>query len=268
MRRLNTWIAQTVAVMLIGLLAHAARAEVKVVVNHNANGETNADFKFKEVPPPSKTDAGTKAKFTIVDGEADPAGGGIEKLNDGKVPTEEDQPLENFFFNAGTDGGRIGVELEKAIEIKQVNTYSWHPNTRGPQLYKLYASDGKGDGFSAAPKKGTDPGKAGWKLIAAVDTRPKDGEPGGQYGVSISDSQGSLGKYKYLLFDCSQTESDDGFGNTFYSEIDVVDQNAAASGDAAAPDAAAPALIQDAGREVRIHHRQLAGPGYERVGRH
>ena len=241
MSHLNAWVAGTAAVVLAGFLAHSARAEVKLVVDHNANGQTNADFKFNQVPLPSGTDAAARAKFTIVDGEIDPSGGPVEKLNDGKVPTEEDQPAENFFFNAGTDGGRIGVELEKAVDIVQVNTYSWHPGTRGPQLYKLYASDGSGAGFSANPKKGADPEKTGWKLIASVDTRPKEGDMGGQYGVSISDSGGSLGKFKYLLFDCSRTESDDGFGNTFYSEIDVVGRNAGA---AVAPVAAAPQVFK------------------------
>ncbi|MGO9199499.1 MAG: DUF1080 domain-containing protein [Limisphaerales bacterium] len=69
----------------------------------------------------------------------------------------------------------------------------------------------------------SEPGSA---LLAKVDTRPKDGEPGGQYGVSISDSDGLIGKYRYLLFDISRTEDADDFGNTFYSEIDVIDRNA------------------------------------------
>ena len=43
-----------------------------------------------------------------------------------------------------------------------------------------------------------------------------------QYGVSITDASGALGKYRYLLFDCIETETDDPWGNTFYSEIDVV----------------------------------------------
>ena len=90
-------------------------------------------------------------------------------------------------------------------------------------MYDLYASDGKADGFNPQPKKGTDPQKSGWLLIGKVDTRPKAGEGGGQYGVSTSDSGGTIGRYRYLLFDVSRTESADPFGNTFYSEIDVVD---------------------------------------------
>jgi len=65
------------------------------------------------------------------------------------------------------------------------------------------------------------PAGCGWKLIATVDTRTAEPD-GGQYGVSITDSGGSLGTFRYLLFDLYVTEVADDFGNTFYSEIDVV----------------------------------------------
>jgi hypothetical protein len=202
----------------------AARAEIKVTTDRNDNDHTKPGLKFKNVPAAATDDLATKAKFVIADGERDENSGELEKLHDGKLPTEEDQPDENFFFSAGTDGGRLQIDLGSAAEVKQINTYSWHPNTRGPQVYKVYGSEGTGDGFNAKPKKGTDPEKAGWKLIAKVNTRSKGAEDGGQYGVSIADSEKdkSLGKFRYLLFDVSQTEDDDSFGNTFYSEIDVI----------------------------------------------
>lgn len=209
------------AVALLLASALLARAEIKTTVNHNPNESATSAFKFKDLPSPSKTDAAKDAKFTIVDGERDENGGDLDKLNDGKTPTEDDEPAENFFFNAGTPGGRLLVDLGKVIEVRQVNTYSWHPSTRGPQMYKLYASDGSVADFNPKPK-GTDPEKGGWKLLANVDTRPKEGTGGGQYAVSISDSAGPMGKFRYLLFDISKTESDDDFGNTFYSEIDVI----------------------------------------------
>ena len=221
MRHYSKLIIGTAAVLLIGM---AARAEIKVTTNHNSGDDAKPEFKFKQIPSPSATDAATKAKFTIVSGEADPAGGDVEKLNDGKVPTEEDQPEENFFFNAGTEGGRLLADFGKVINVKEVNTYSWHPSTRGPQVYKLYAADGSEKDFNARPKENMDPEKCGWKLITKVDTRPKDGDAGGQYAVSISDSDGAIGKYRYLLFDCTRTESEDDFGNTFYSEIDVIEK--------------------------------------------
>jgi hypothetical protein len=213
-----------VAAWIVLFANAAARAEVKVAVEHIDNDKATADFKFKDVPAPVKDNAAAKAKFRIVDGEQDTNGGDLDKLNDGKLPTEADQPEENFFFTQRADGGRIGVDLGSAIDIKQVNTYSWHPDTRGSQVYKLYASDGAAGDFKADPKKDTDPEKCGWKLIAKVDTRPKEGTGGGQYGVSISDTSGALGKYRHLLFDTSSTENDDPFGNTFYSKVNVIEQ--------------------------------------------
>jgi hypothetical protein len=60
-------------------------------------------------------------------------------------------------------------------------------------------------------------------VLATVDTRPNDEtNDGGQWGVSISDAAAGLGKFRYLLFDCYITEAADDFGNTFYSEIDVI----------------------------------------------
>ncbi|MEN6576038.1 MAG: family 16 glycoside hydrolase [Phycisphaerales bacterium] len=204
-------------------LAVASHAEIKVVADQHPGDSASAGFRFPNVPLPSQNDAATRAAFTLVDGRRDRNGGELDTLHDGRVPTEEDQPAANFFFNAGTDGGRILVDLGGVIEVKQVNTYSWHPGARGPQVYGLYASEGSAGGFVAQPKKGTDPATCGWTLIAQVDTRPQQGDGGGQYGVGISDSGGVMGKYRYLLFDVSRTEGDDPFGNTFFSEIDVVD---------------------------------------------
>ena len=209
------------------LSAGGARAEVKPVVDHNDNDQATPAFKFKRVPAPSRADAAAKAKVSIVAGERDANGADVDALTDGKLPTERDQPAANFFFEAGSEGGRLLMDLGGVIDVKQVNTYSWHPDTRGPQLYTLYAADGRSDGFDAAKSaKEKDLEKHGWHKVAAVDTRPKQGDPGGQYGVSLAEADGTLGKYRYLLFDMQRTENDDPFGNTFYSEIDVIDAKA------------------------------------------
>ena len=44
--------------------------------------------------------------------------------------------------------------------------------------------------------------------------------------MAITDSTGPLGKFRYLLFDISQTKDRDPFGNTFFSEIDVLNADA------------------------------------------
>jgi hypothetical protein len=217
------WNRHRLVFAIAGLLTLTltANAQVKVTIDHNTNATATSVFKFKNVPSPVKDDLAAKAKLLLLIGEIDPNGADLSALTDGALPTEEDQPAANFFFNAGTSGGRFRMDLGSVPEVAQVNTYSWHPNTRGPQVYILYASDGTDPRFNAEPRGNTDPTTCGWKLIATVDTRPKQGEGGGQYGVSITDASGSLGKYRYLLFDCVVTETDDDYGNTFYSEIDV-----------------------------------------------
>jgi hypothetical protein len=204
------------------ILTVTAAAQVKVIIDHNPNATATSAFKFKNVLSPAKDDAAAKAKLLLVEGEVDGNGADLSALTDGVLPTEEDQPAANFFWNAGTGGGRLQMDLGNVIDLAQVNTYSWHPNTRGPQVYRLWASDGADPKFNPAPKTNLDPAACGWKLIAVVDTRSKEGNDGGQFGVSITDARGSLGKFRYLLFDCFVTETADEFGNTFYSEIDVV----------------------------------------------
>lgn len=199
--------------------------EPSFVYNHNSNATATRDFKFKNVPSPAKDDAAATAKLTLIDGDLDGGSADLSALIDGRLPSDEDEPGANVFFAAGSSGGRFRLDLGNPIDVAQINSYSWHPNSRGPQLYKLYAAEGSEPQLELAPKRGIDPATRGWKFIATVSTLPQKGEDGGQYGVSVRDSSGSLGKYRYLLFDCYVTELYDNWGNTFYSEIDVVAKN-------------------------------------------
>jgi hypothetical protein len=189
-----------------------------VVFDHNSNSVANREFKFKHVVSPSKDDAAAHAKLTLIDGELDGGSAELAALTDGRLPRDEDEPGSNVYFRAGSSGGRFRMDFGSPIEIAQVNSYSWHPNSRGPQLYKLYAADGSDPKFNLDPKRGVDPASCGWKLIALVSTLPDGGEIGGQYAASVS----GLGKHRYLLFDIYVTELYDNWGNTFYSEIDVI----------------------------------------------
>ena len=158
-------IASLAASAVLAGLASTAFAEVKVATERGQSG-----FRFQNIPRPSPADAATRAKATIVDGEQDPNGGDANRLHDGRLPRSEDQPAANFFFAPGLDGGRLAIDLGTNVTIRQVNTYSWHAGDRGPQVYKVYASTGSD--FNPAPRRGTDPQSCGWKLVAAVDTRP------------------------------------------------------------------------------------------------
>ena len=215
-------IAHAVVALALLSVPLSAQAQVVVTVDRNTGNAATHDFTFAHVPSPVADDVAAKAKVALVDGERDENGGGLGGLIDGLLPHDEDEPGANFFFNAGTPGGRFLIDLGSAIDIAQVNTYSWHPSTRGPQIYTLYASDGSAPTFNPTPRNGVDPTAAGWTRITAVDTMPKNGDMGGQYGVSITDRTGRLGRFRYLLFECAVTETLDDYGNTFYSEIDVI----------------------------------------------
>jgi hypothetical protein len=202
-------------------LSVTALSQVNVIVDRNTF-EASSTFKFQHVPSPVKNNAASGAKLKLIVGRSDGNSLGLKALTDGVLPSGEDQPDANFFFSDGSDGGRFLLDLDRSIDIVQVNTYSWHPDTRGPQVYNLFASDGKDEKFNPEPDANTDPATCGWKLIATVDTRSGGDDDGGQYGVSIRDASGSLGKFRYLLFDSVPTETDDDFGNTFFSEINVI----------------------------------------------
>jgi len=189
-----------------------------VKFERNPNNEATREFKFKTISSPVKDDAAANAKLMLIDGELDQGSAELSALVDGRLPNDEDEPGANVFFRAGSSGGRFRMDFTTPIDIARVNTYSWHPNSRGPQLYKLYGADGTEPKFNPDPKRGVDPATCGWKLIALVSTLPEKGDDGGQYAASVSD----VGTYRYLLFDCYVTELYDNFGNTFYSEIDVI----------------------------------------------
>ncbi|WP_035602413.1 basic secretory protein-like protein [Haloferula sp. BvORR071] len=196
----------------------AADPAVKVTVGHST--EANV-FKPGEVAPPAMNDAGAKAFFKIVSGKADENCGVLPVLQDGKAAGNDDDPEHNFFFGIGEKGGRISADLKGPIDLKEVATYSWHSGERAPQIYKLYGSDGSAPGFNAEPAAGVDPASVGWKLIANVDTHEKGA---GQHGVSITGENGaSLGTFNRLLFDIQANDDPNGWGNTFLSEIDIVD---------------------------------------------
>ena len=208
---------------MLAVTASLASAQPTVTIAHNDNKSATPEFKFANVPSPSRDDAAAHARVIMVDGEADGNGGDVSALTDGVLPASGDQPRRNFFVTAGSGGARVLIDLGKPVDVAAINSYSWHPNSRAPQVYRVWGSDGSDAKFLSAPKANVDPRTAGWKVIATVDTRSADeDQDGGQFGVSITDQKRSLGRIRYLLFDFYVTEVADNFGNTFYSEIDVI----------------------------------------------
>lgn len=199
----------------------AALAQTRIEVEHLPVDQGSRAFRFSGLPQPARNDAAAAAKVELLSGRVDPNSGGLSCLNDGRLPADEDAPAANFFFAAGSEGGRLWMDLTRTVRMQAVLTYSWHPGWRAPQVFDVYVSDGAAPDFQARPARGSDPTQAGWRLLARVDTRPRQGEPGGQYAVRISAVEGDLGAFRYVLLDVFRTEDRDAFGHTFFSEVDV-----------------------------------------------
>ncbi|MCL2103899.1 MAG: basic secretory family protein [Kiritimatiellaeota bacterium] len=199
----------------------AASAFAEPRVNMVSSPAAN-NFGFSPLPRPVDNDDATGASLSLVEGTRDGNGASLDVLTDGRIPKSDDDPRSCFFFAPNTDGGRVLMDLGSPRRITQVNTYSWHNSERSPQVYDLYASDGTAAKFETNPKRPQDPQACGWRLIARVDTRTKN-TSNGQQIVSVTDTRGELGNFRYLLFDIRRTTSGKTpFDNTFYCEFDVV----------------------------------------------
>ena len=62
-------------------------------------------------------DVATKAKYKILRGKIDPNSAGVDALHNDKMPAHADQPEENFFFAAGTDGGCLAMDLWHRVAL-------------------------------------------------------------------------------------------------------------------------------------------------------
>ena len=87
-------------------------------------------FAFETLPAPATNDAGTRAAWSLVAGDRDRNGAELDVLHDGKVPASDDEPRANFFFQAGSDGGRIHVDLGSPVAIERIGSYSRHNGGR------------------------------------------------------------------------------------------------------------------------------------------
>jgi hypothetical protein len=215
-----------------GALGVSAHAGARVLAERKAPGDDT--FQFSIAPSPARNDAAARAVISVVAGEPDPNGGGVAVLQDGLAPADEDQPAANFFFRAGTDGGRLLIDLGALIRVERVSTFSWHPGSRGPQVYTLYGWKDSGSAPDSGPLRDRGRVPAGWEKIARVDTRSlavseSEEAMGGQYAVAIqsdaADAAASkvMGRWRHLLLDVEPTQTRNPFGNTFFSEIDVID---------------------------------------------
>ncbi|HSZ54716.1 MAG TPA: RNA polymerase sigma factor [Tepidisphaeraceae bacterium] len=196
---------------------HAAGIRIDVSYSPPAPGTVSEQA---HVPwPPGPRNLAAAATFQVIDSLTVRS---TDVLHDGTMLRNDDDDPHAFCFRFGTFEGRVKVDLGRQESVDRIITYSRHKSDRAPQVYTVYGSDGKSSAFDPAPATGTDPAAHGWRKIASVDTRPASGRPGGSYAVTLSNSSGALGTYRYLLFEMFPTEVVDPFGHTFYGEIEII----------------------------------------------
>jgi len=209
------------------------------------SGSGTADFKFPTIEPPSGTDYADASRhhatIRIAEGKLAPDSGPVGLLLDGRGQSNADSPHESVFF-ANNQKGKFLVDLRKAIQVRKINSYSWHTcltvpvetdryDTRATQHYNLYGYAGD----SPPPTEG-DPAAHGWTLISRVNTDsyfsvpPIKNRPT-QQAVSITAADGGVGRYRFLLWDVQPTHvipfppHAEQEQNTFFGEFDVYGEN-------------------------------------------
>lgn len=198
-----------------------SHAQVTIV---NERSQESSFFEFDKIPPPAVDDSAANARWAVARGSLDSNSAPLSVIHDGRIPSSDDSPRENCFFAPGVSNGCIALDLGKSIDISEVVTYSWHAGARGPQVFNLYASTVETVDFKwdQIDEKAIIE-KSGWQRVASIDSRTNR-MIGGQYASAIRDTSGSLGTFRYLLFEVQPTETTDAFGNTFFCEIDVVEK--------------------------------------------
>jgi hypothetical protein len=203
-------------------------------------GEETPDFRFATIAPPSPEDYADAsrglASVSLIGGpllvaKFDPAysSGGVDRLMDGRAQGSADTPGESVFLEKGARGG-FCFDLGQPVAISKINTYSWHDShfrtenqVRATQKYTVWGFAGDDPPDTERPSA-----ENGFERIARIDTdsffnvaTPLD-RPA-QQACSITSEGGSLGRYRYLVFEVHPTIAphDNEPDHTFYGEIDV-----------------------------------------------
>ena len=142
----------------------------------------------------------------VADGAND--GGKLPRLFSKDVQANDDDAAHSVWADNGE--ARWLVDLQKAVGIARINTFSWHKAERAPQQFVLWASDADKSPDASAK----DLGGAGWRRVAAVDTKALG--DGGKHGSSVLGLGGAIGTARWLLWQHAERKA-----GTFVGRIDV-----------------------------------------------
>ena len=151
---------------------------------------------------------GVEVSYDAALSKVDP-GAGEQK---GKLPRLQDGNGGQHDMDGGrvvtfkSDTAVVYYSLAKSIDVRMIETFSWHRNKNVFQKYSVFGSNEDKRPAAISDK---------WQQIAKVDTASLD--EGGIHGVSIARENGNIGKYKYLMFKIEKVNGK----ATWYTEIDV-----------------------------------------------
>ena len=201
----NEWtryLASAARALPILVLVAGAPASAAIMVISERDGdadglETNGTFVFDTVPSNSSTDLANGILPTLVGALNNSSS--LANLTNGPAQLALANNIsESTVANNGASP-RFIIDLGSVKAVKEFNTYSAHSGERAAQKYTLYVATGAEPGFNAAPVTAVDPTTVGWTLLADVDTTPLGVTGNAQHGVSVRDSTGKLGDYRYFM---------------------------------------------------------------------
>jgi hypothetical protein len=228
--RRSTGSAATAAWVAGILLAASASSYASPLIAYDRNANTTAAtssaspvaapgaYTFTTLPAPSASDAAQGKTVTLAAGAGfGSPSGPLSVLTDGLVNVGQGN-FNNTFVFANNTNSRIVLDLGAATNVSRVSTFGWEGDARGIQTYRLYAAAAPTDtnpSFTAA----TFQNDAGLLALGytALGTANDVQTTTGQHTAAFTDTTGSLGTYRYLLFDVTNT----GVGRAM-AEIDVV----------------------------------------------
>lgn len=179
-------------------------------------------YAFTTLPNPSNTDLAQGKTVTLAAGAGyGSPSGPLSVLTDGNVNVGQGN-FNNTFVFADNTNSRIVLDLSAAVPVTGISTFAWEGDARVSQTYRLYAAaapTNTNPSFTAAAFQND----AALSALGytALGTAADPNTASGQHTANFTDSSGTLGTYRYLLFDWTNTSN-----GRAVAEIDVVPEPA------------------------------------------
>lgn len=210
-------------VLLLGYSMSGLDVQAAIIVQNETLAPANAD-NFTTISTPSNSDAGQSA--TVAQHSDSPTAANSPNfsnylaLNNGVAGVANGNGLGILYTYANANSElQFYYDLGSPQSISQINAYSYNTDTRAPLSFTVWGANsllsaGSGGGVAGSYNSLS---AAGWTQIVGVGTPTVVNR---QSGVQITDTTGTLGTYRYLLF--SNRPNVEGQNtSSYFREIDI-----------------------------------------------